>query len=127
MDERDLDDLLHEARTAPRPAAPAALTDRVLAAALAEQEARHPARRSVAARPDMAQRGSLAGIWQAMLGAIGGGRALAGLSTAALAGLWLGLAAPAPVAALTESVWPAQSQLDLVELLPDDIDFLEEG
>ncbi len=124
MDERDLDDLLNEARSAPRPAPPAALTDRVVAAALAEQAARNRVRAS-AAMPSRQR--SLAGIWQAMLASIGGGRALAGLSTAALAGLWLGLAAPAPVAALTESVWPAQQQLDLVELLPDDIDFLEEG
>ncbi|MFN3824174.1 MAG: dihydroorotate dehydrogenase [Pseudorhodobacter sp.] len=119
MDERDLDDLLHEARIAPRPPAPAHLTDRILAGALSLQPGRpEPATARQVRRPPS--------LWQSMLAAIGGGQALAGLSTAAVAGLWLGLAAPAPVAALTETVWPGQG-LDLVELLPDDVEFLEEG
>lgn len=121
MDERDLDDLLNEARTAPRPPVPAALTDRVLAEALALQSARQ-----AAARPRAAPSAAPPGLWRALLAAIGGRPALAGLSTAALAGFWLGLAAPAPVAALTDGFFPAQG-LELVELLPDDIDFLEEG
>jgi len=123
MDERDLDDLLHAARTAPRPPAPAALTDRVLAEAQTLQPARGPRAGSALAAPFLPVG---PGLWQAVLDAIGGRRVLAGLSTAALAGLWLGLAAPAPVAALTDSVWPGQG-LDLVELLTDDNEFLEEG
>jgi hypothetical protein len=121
MDERDLEDLLNEARTAPRPPAPQALTDRVLAEALGLQAARRAVLRQRPGPPSRAP-----GVWQALLAAIGGRPALAGLSTAALAGFWFGLAAPAPVAALTETVWPSQG-LELVELLPDDIDFLEEG
>lgn len=121
MDERDLDDLLNEARTAPRPAAPATLTERVLADALALQAARQPV-----AHPRPASSAAPPGLWQALLAAIGGRPALAGLSTAALAGFWLGFAAPAPVATLTDAVFPAQG-LELVELLPDDIELLEEG
>lgn len=116
MKEAELDTLLAQARTAPRDAPPG-LMDRVLADGLALQSTRHAAAR------EPARRGR---FWHGFLEAIGGRGALAGLMTAAVAGLWLGLAAPAPVAALTESLLPAEGP-DMVELLSDDNEVLENG
>lgn len=41
------------------------------------------------------------GVWGRWAEALGGGLGLAGLATAALAGVWIGVAQPAPVAGVT--------------------------
>jgi hypothetical protein len=104
----DLDDLFAAAR-ADVPVPSPALMSRVLADADAAQP--RPAPRVAAP--------VLRGAWFATLvAALGGAGAMAGLATATVAGLWIGLAQPAPVAALTQSLWPA-AEADIVELLPD--------
>ena len=64
------------------------------------------------------------------LEALGGGPVVAGLATAALAGVWIGLAQPAPVAAVTSGVSAALGQdetSDFVELIPGFDSFASEG
>lgn len=104
-----LDELLAEARAA-RPAPGAALMARVLADAAAETAAR---RRGPAAP---AREGALRRALAAAAEAFGGARAAAGLAAAGLAGLAIGLAAPAPVIGLIDGL-SGQS----ATLLPDDL------
>lgn len=56
------------------------------------------------------------GFWSGLLAAFGGAGMLAGLGTAAVAGLMIGLFPPAPINALAESLF--QAPLDEIELLP---------
>ncbi|MFV0490898.1 MAG: hypothetical protein ACK5M4_03690 [Pseudorhodobacter sp.] len=114
MKEAELDALLAEARMAPREASPE-LMDRILTDALALQVREQS--------PDMPVRG---GFWQRFVDAIGGRGPLAGLTTAAAVGLYLGFVAPAPVSALTETLLPAEV-LDVVELLPAEDEGMDDG
>ena len=85
MTEDDLDSLFSAARaTAPEPSA--ALTARVLADAAAAMPA---ASAFTPAAPP-----ARAGLVQRLLGAFGGAGALAGMATAAVAGLYIGFAQP---------------------------------
>jgi hypothetical protein len=101
----DLDDLFAAARGRDAQPSPA-LMARILADAAAEQP-RAPVR---AARP----RFSLS----ALIAAIGGAGALAGLATAAAAGLWIGLAPPTAVDDFAATLW-ASGEGDSVDLFPD--------
>lgn len=94
----DLETLFRAART-DRPAPSDDLMARVLADAAALQpKAAAPAPRRVAApAPSRARTGFFAGL----AALFGGGGVLAGMGTAAVAGLFLGFAQPAPVSALT--------------------------
>lgn len=117
MAEHDLDDLLAQARGAgPKPSA--GLLARVLEDGLLHQPV--PAALRQVRQP---------GLWsriRAGLAALGGVGALTGLSTATLAGVWLGFAQPAPVTTVTDAIW-TQEVLDLVELIPSFDDTLTEG
>jgi hypothetical protein len=115
MRDIDLDDLFAAVRdSAPRPSA--ALMARVEADAAAAQAARRPA----PAHPAKARRRT------GWIQALGGRGVLAGLASAALAGLWLGVAKPAPVQALTEAYAP-ETALGSVELIPSLDAFGTEG
>lgn len=94
----DLDDLFAAAR-ADRPRPSDALMARVLADAAALQP--EPA---LPARPRPAAPAAPGGFWAALSALFGGGGVLAGMGTAAAAGLFLGFAQPAPVAALTAAL-----------------------
>ena len=107
MMDDDLDDLFAAARKQATQPSPALLA-RILADAAAEQP-RAPAPAGLA-RP----RVRLA----ALSAALGGGGALAGLATATVAGLWIGLAPPAAVDDFAATLW-ASGEGDSVELIPD--------
>jgi hypothetical protein len=121
MQDSDIDDLFARARgAAPEP--DMALLQRIAADADAVQAGFRPA--PAVATP--IRRGPLA-RW---IAALGGGPAVAGLATAALAGVWIGVAQPAPVAALTSGVTAALGQADdtvYVELIPDFVSLGTEG
>lgn len=104
---QELDDLFATARRSP-PVPSDDLMARVLADALAEQ----PAPRPVAA-PQPAPRGSW---WGALTSALGGG-VLAGIGTAAAAGLMIGYVQPAPVTAVADALLSG-SAIQSVELIP---------
>ncbi len=110
MDMRDLDDLFAEARERAAPAPPALLA-RVLEDAYAGQVVPAPA----PAPRRWRMFGWLAGLIPA------GGAALSGLAVSALAGLWIGFAAPTPFDAslgrVSEALWSA-APLENVELIP---------
>lgn len=107
--DHDLDTLLAAARGA-GPAPSDALMARVLADAAALQP--RPPVVSTAANPPRRP-------WFAGLAALfGGGGAVAGISFAVLAGVFLGVVQPAPVAALT-AVFLTDEAIGSVDLLPE--------
>ncbi|TMV41656.1 dihydroorotate dehydrogenase [Thioclava sp. BHET1] len=67
------------------------------------------------------QGGGLARFWRGLVDTLGGG-GMAGILTAALAGLWLGIAQPGDFAPLTQSVAQSligdSSALDQIDLIP---------
>lgn len=108
QDRDDLDDLFATARVS-RPVPSDALMARVLADALAEQP---KAARTVplAAVPR-------AGLWSRVAGLFGGVGALAGIGSAAAAGLFIGYVQPAGLSVLDDAV--LGTPLETVELMPD--------
>ncbi len=84
--ERELDDLLADARDNP-PAMPEGLAARIQADADAMQPTAAPRRQSEGG-----------GVWQQLFRAIGGWPAMAGLASATVAGIWIGLSPPAILA-----------------------------
>lgn len=102
----NLDDLFAQARDEGRDAPPALLA-RVL----------HDAE-TARARPEPLRKSRWRGMFAAMLGGAG---ALTGMATAAIAGVWIGIAQPEPVTALTDALWSG----DQVDLIPT-YDFLAE-
>lgn len=107
MRDSDLDDLLAAAR-ADRPEPSAALMARVLDDARRLQPAMPLPPRRAPVRPGLLARLSYA---------FGGAGALAGMAAAMLAGVWVGVAQPAPFTTLTAALWPAEALS--VELIPD--------
>lgn len=101
-----LEDFFAAARAA-RPQPTEALATRVLADAAA----------TARPRPSPPRRRLLRG-WESLTATFGGSGVVAGLCSAALAGLWVGLAQPAPLAALGDRLWP-QAALEDVDLFPD--------
>lgn len=99
--------------TAQRQAVPDGLMARVLADAAAAQAVPMPAARRAA-------RGWLAGV----LAALGGPGALAGLATAGLAGVWIGMVQPLdlPLTGLMAGTASAET----LDLYPADLDTLSE-
>ena len=75
----------------------------------------------VSAQAQAGQGGGLARFWRGLVDTLGGG-GMAGILTAALAGLWLGLAQPGDFAPLTQSVAQSligdSSSLDQIDLIP---------
>jgi hypothetical protein len=104
-----LDGLLAEAA-----ARPSTLPDGLMARILSDADALQPRPRPVpVAQPAPASRGWLANLadW------FGGGFALAGMSAAAVSGLYLGLAQPASILALSDAL--AGGTVESLDLLPD--------
>lgn len=119
MSNDPMDDLLAAARrTAPEPSA--ALLARVLADGEAELAARaRPTPMPQRARPAGSAVGAL---WTELLAIVGGWRALGGLATAALAGVWIGFSGAAGLSvAATELLTGTNAEiLGTVNLLPGD-------
>jgi hypothetical protein len=114
MREQDLDDLFAEAR-AQEPPENAGLMARVLADA--ERNMPKPVVRVVRRRP---------GFWAQAAAALGGGGVLAGLGTAAVAGVMLGFVQPTSVSAVTDMIF-AETPFDEVDLLAGIDAILTEG
>jgi hypothetical protein len=89
----------------------AAPSDALMTRILADADALQP----VPARPVPAVK--VQGWFQTLADWFGGGMSLAGMSMAALTGLYLGVAQPLPVAALTELV-TGTTTLESLDLLP---------
>lgn len=118
MREQDLDDLFVTLRADPPPDS-GLLTARILADAATHQP--KPAQ--------MTQRhlaSPLLGFWARMSQALGGKGVLAGLGAAAVAGVMLGLAQPASLSLLTDTISVQGPIEDLDSLVAVD-DFLSEG
>lgn len=98
MDDKELDDLFAAARAAP-PEASAALVARVTADALAHQ----PAPRPAAAPPAWATPPRRRPVWEPLAALFGGTGALVGMGGAALTGLFIGLAQPSALFALSDA------------------------
>ena len=97
---------------APRPSA--ALSARILADAAAETARRQ----TLQAAPVVPARRRGVGFWEALVLGLGGRGALAGLAGAMVAGVWLGVAQPAPIASLAQQVAGDATTLDQVDLMP---------
>lgn len=104
----DLDDLFAAARKA-APVPPADLVARVL------EDARQAQPRPVAPLRAAPVRGG--GLWGALAGLFGGGGVLAGMGTAAVAGLFMGFAMPDQVLALTD-VLASSADAAAIEMVP---------
>lgn len=112
MSDADLDALLSDLRSHP-PEADARLLARIVDDAQAVQSSRRSVRAVVPTREPALRR------W---ISALGGSVALAGLGTAAMAGLWIGMAQPASLIDVTDQLSAAlgrEAALDYVELFPD--------
>jgi hypothetical protein len=112
MSDADLDALLSDLRSHP-PEADARLLARIVDDAQAVQSSRTSVRAVVPTREPALRR------W---ISALGGSVALAGLGTAAMAGLWIGIAQPASLIDVTDQLAAAlgrEAALDYVELFPD--------
>lgn len=117
MSEQDLDDLFAAAR-ATAPTEDTALLARVCADGLRLQPQPRPiAQIATAGNP---------GWWAALSNTLGGKRGLAGLGTAAVAGVMLGFVQPSSVLALTETFFAAAT-VDEVDLMPGIDAILTEG
>jgi hypothetical protein len=114
MREQDLDDLFAEAR-AQEPPENTGLIARVLADA--ERNMPRQVVRAVPRRP---------GFLAKVAASLGGKGVLAGLGTAAVAGVMLGLVQPTSVSAVTDMIL-AETPLDEVDLLPGIDAILTEG
>lgn len=125
MTPQDLDKLFAEARAVPGPAAPPDLLARVLADAYAAQDARAPQPAPAVTGPLQPRR--RAGLWRRAMGLFGGTAGVAGLATAMVAGVAIGLVQPAPVSAMTMLLWPEEAALDTIELIPNFGALLPEG
>lgn len=106
MTDDDLDHLFLAARATGAPPS-AALMARILADAAAVQP-RAPA--VTPRRPGLRL--------SALIAALGGVGALTALATAAVAGLWIGLAPPAAVDDFAATLWTS-AEADSLELIPD--------
>jgi hypothetical protein len=114
----DLDALFAGLR-ADAPVPSDALMARVLADALAEQPraaAAPPAPAFLTVPPTMARAAHPPRLWARIVAALGGAVAVAGVGSAALAGLMVGFVQPAALNGLTDAVWGAT--YETVELMP---------
>ena len=116
MQDSDLDDLFEAARQQPVSVS-AALMAQVLADADAQQL---PA-------PALPNRKRRIGLISGLLAAIGGFAGLAGLSTAAMAGVWIGFVQPSALATVTDAFLTGETTTETVNILPGFDDFLSEG
>lgn len=104
-------------------------TDALMARIMADARAEQPRLQSFATP----RRGAQPGAWQRILAAFGGLGGLGGLSTAALVGLWIGIATPWPLAGVLDGLPAAvlggadEADTLVAEMLPEFDDFLTEG
>lgn len=117
-DDKDLDLLFATAREN-RPAPSGDLMARVLADAYEVQPVAAPE-----SRPAAQRQGGLKALFETMSQAFGGKGALAGLGTAALAGVWLGYSGPSGLDWLTNALAFGTSDVEMIAA--DDL-FLSEG
>lgn len=100
------------------------LMARILADAAAETAHRAaPAPGARAARPAA----KVLGFWDALVMALGGRGALAGLAGAMVAGLWLGVSQPAPIASLAQQVAGDGTTLEQVDLIPSFDNYMQQA
>ena len=111
MQDRDLDALFATARA--DYSVPPALMARVLADADALQPRPAPV-----PKPR---------FWAGFMSAIGGVPALAGLSTATLAGLWIGFVEPSSLSAVADVLLASSTVSETLDVMPAFDDFLTEG
>lgn len=120
MNDRDLDDLFASAQQQP-----VSVSADLMARVLGDADAHQPLAET---RPSRKQQ---LGFFAGLLAAIGGAGGLAGLSTAALAGVWIGFAQPMALTSVTETFLATQggteTTSELVDILPGFDDFLSEG
>jgi hypothetical protein len=119
--DRDIDRLL-SALGSDQPAVPDALMARILADAAAVQDDMQPPRGAI--RPVVPTRRMP--LWGRIAAAVGGGKVLAGLGSAAVAGLAFGFVEPAPLTTLASTVLGQSFDIS-VDLWPLADDFLSEG
>lgn len=117
----DLDRLLAGLAAVPR-AASDQLVTRILGDADSVQRETASRRKAGA----MASSDARAGVWARLVQAVGGAGALAGLGTAAVAGVALGVLQPASLSGLTAAVW-GETETMSVDLLPDTDELWTEG
>lgn len=116
MRDSDLDDLFGAARQQP-----VTVSADLMARVLSDAEALQP-------RTTTSRRAKPAGgFWAGIFAAIGGAGGLAGLSTAALAGIWIGFAQPLDLSTVTDAIWADETVAGSVNILPGFDDFLSEG
>ncbi|MFT4151751.1 MAG: dihydroorotate dehydrogenase [Paracoccaceae bacterium] len=116
QDDLDLDALFATARRA-APAPSDGLFDRVLADARTHQPQARPLRTAAPA--------PRRGMWSMLSALFGGGGVLAGMGSAMVAGLALGLLQPAPVSALTTAIFDDSAVA--VDLMPAYSTMIEEA
>lgn len=117
MNDSDLDDLFAVAQRQP-----VSVSSDLMARVMADAEAHLP-RAAVVTRAPVAR----VSLWSSILTALGGAGALAGLSTATLAGVWIGFAQPTAVSSFTDVLWADDAIYETVDVLPAFDDFLTEG
>lgn len=111
MTERDLlDDLFAEARAKP----PAASPD-FMARVLADAERLQPPAPAITFAPPVAR----PGLWSRFVSALGGAAAVAGIGSAAMAGLVIGYVQPEPLVALADGYGIATGLDETLQLLPE--------
>jgi len=107
-----------------REAGNAAPGDDLVARVLADAGERHPL-------PALAIRRSDRPGWRVRLRAVmdelGGWPAVAGLATSALAGVWIGVAAPDPLTSLTQEYLDGSGEMGVVDVLTAEFFAADEG
>lgn len=104
----DLDDLFAEA--AAKPAVP---SGDLMARVLADAARAHPQPVAIRASAPPARLGLLAGL----AALFGGGGVLAGIGSAAVAGLFIGFVQPTSLTKLADA-WSGDTQIDTLDLMP---------
>jgi hypothetical protein len=116
MQDSDLDDLFATARQQP-----AAVSAELMARVLSDADDLQPRAEALPARKGRV------GFWAGLMAAIGGAGGVVGLSTAAMAGVWIGFAQPNALTAVTDRFLPDETVSGPVDVLPGFDDFLSEG
>lgn len=116
MQNRDLDDLFKEARRQS-----VAVSPDLMARVLGDADAMQPAGSGL---PDRRRR---VGFLTGLLAAIGGIGGVAGLSTAAMAGVWIGFADPTGLSTVTDVFVTGETVTEPDNILPEIDDFMSEG
>lgn len=116
MQDSDLDDLFATARQQP-----AGVSAALMARVLSDADDLQPRNDALPARKGRA------GFWAGFVAAIGGAGGVVGLSTAAMAGVWIGFAQPNALTTVTDRFLPDETVSGTVDVLPGFDDFLSEG